>query len=210
MLIFSQPLIEKQIVQDTAVETKRYGYTDEDVKNIRHSGWLNEFVPQIYSSEYEDYVSQYSNSLYRKVRRAMIYQDKTYFVYDKEDYYYATLEGKGSLTITELKSPSVSFIATVDEDALFQLPQFYYEGYALTLTDLNNNKTYTIKLENIDCLLAFRLEKGEYNCSIEFKGTSIYQAGHFLFALGVLNTVALGVTGFLLSKKKTETNNIIE
>lgn len=210
LLIFSQPLIEKQIVQDTAAETKRYGYTDEDVKNIRHSGWLNEFVPQIYSSEYENYVSQYSNSLYRKVRRAMIYQDKTYFVYDKEDYYYATLEGKGSLTITELKSPSVSFIAKVEEDALFQLPQFYYEGYALNVVDVNSNKTYTIKLENIDCLLAFRLEKGEYNCSIEFKGTSIYQAGHFLFALGVLNTVAIGVTGSLLSKKKRETNNIIE
>lgn len=202
LLIFSQPLIEKQIVEDTAAETKRFGYSDEDVKKIYHSGWLNEFVPEIYASEYKNYTPKYENSLYEKVRRAMVYQDKTYFVYEKEDYYYATLEGKGELTITKLDSPSLVFNAQVEEDALFQIPQFYYEGYILHISDKSNEKTYDIKLENIDSLLAFKLEKGEYECKLEFVGTSIYQAGHYLFALGLVNAITIGVTGYLIRKKE--------
>lgn len=210
LLIFSQPLIEKQVVEDTAAETKRFGYSDEDVKKIRHSGWLNEFVPQIYASEVEDYEPQYENSLYRKVRRAMVYQDKRYFVYDKEDYYYATLEGKGELTITELDSPSLSFNATVEENALFQVPQFYYEGYIIHVKNLETEETFTLKPINIDVLVSFKLDKGKYECKLTFEGTSQYKAGHVLFVLGLINAVAIAVTGTLLNvkeNKKQKNNN---
>lgn len=204
LLIFSQPLLEKQIVQDNNPTYKYNAWNETSIKNVTHSGWLNEFVPLIYCSDYKGYEPEYTNSLYSKVRKAMVNQTKRYFIYEKEDYYYATLEGEGSLIITELNSPSLSFSAEVNSNALFQIPTFYYEGYIIHVKDEINKTNYDIKPINIDSLLAFKLDKGTYTCELEFIGTSYYQIGHGLFIIGLFLTTGLGLSGSYFKSKIKE------
>ena len=204
LIIFSQPLLEKQILQDNNPTYKYNAWNETSIKNVTHSGWLNEFVPIIYCSDYKNYEPEYTNSLYYKVRKAIVNQNKNYFVYEKEDYYYATLIGEGKLTVTTLNSPSLAFDLEVTNEAIFQLPQFYYEGYIIHVKDETNNKNYDIKPLNIDSLLAFKINEGTYSCHLEFIGTSYYQSGHLLFIVGLFLSSGLAVSGYYFKNKIKE------
>ena len=56
----------------------------EYAKRIKYSGVQNEMVPQIF--EKDDYVSDYANSLYTKVKNAI--HNRSNFIYSLEEYYH--------------------------------------------------------------------------------------------------------------------------
>ena len=168
---------------------------------MKMSGWQNEMVPQIY--EKSDYVSEYANSLYSKVRTAI--QGRTNFFYSKEDYYEpAFLEGSGTCQITEYNSPNNKFHVDIESDtALVQLPQFYYQGYTVY-----SGATYLGEAKNVDGLVTLELKKGTYDISLNFKGSKAYQITRPLFYVGIFSLIAGGVFGYLyrtkITKKKEE------
>ena len=166
----------------------------EYAKRIKYSGVQNEMVPQIY--EKDDYVSNYANSLYSKVKSAI--RNRSNFIYEKEDYYEpAFLEGTGTCQITEYNSPNNKFHIDITSDtALVQLPQFYYKGYYLY-----NGATYLGEAKNVDGLVAFELKKGTYDVSINFKGSMQYQVTRPLFYIGLFLLVSGGAFGLTYRKK---------
>ena len=170
-------------------------------KRIKYSGVQNEMVPQIY--EKDDYVSEYSNSLYTKVKIAI--HNRSNFIYSIEDYYNpAFLEGTGTCQITEYNSPNNKFhVEITSETALVQLPQFYYKGYYLY-----KGASLLGEAKNVDGLIAFELKQGTYDVSLNFKGSTAYQATRPLFYIGVFSLVSGGVFGLIyrtkIMKKKPE------
>ena len=166
----------------------------EYAKRIKYSGVQNEMVPQIY--EKDDYVSNYANSLYSKVKSAI--RNRSNFIYEKEDYYEpAFLEGTGTCQITEYNSPNNKFHIDITSDtALVQLPQFYYKGYYLY-----NGATYLGEAKNVDGLVAFELKKGTYDVSINFKGSIQYQVTRPFFYIGTALLIAGGAFGLFYRKK---------
>ena len=166
----------------------------EYAKRIKYSGVQNEMVPQIY--EKDDYVSNYPNSLYSKVKSAI--RNRSNYIYEKEDYYEpAFLEGTGTCQITEYNSPNNKFHVDITSDtALVQLPQFYYKGYYLY-----NGATYLGEAKNVDGLVAFELKKGTYDVSINFKGSIQYQVTRPFFYIGTALLIAGGAFGLFYRKK---------
>lgn len=206
MLIFSQSLNEKQILLDN--KNWRFdGYDESNIKSVYRMGWLNEFVPKIYSSDYkEKYQSEYGKSLYTRVYKALNSGKTSDYIYDIDDFYYAFLQGNGSLEVSKLNTPNLEFTLEVTSDtALIQIPKFYYEGYYLKVKK-EDGTVRTTKVENIDSLVSFNLEQGKYTCSITFKGTNYYRIGLVLLPLGVILTSSL----FLLNKyfKKIDEGNL--
>ena len=168
---------------------------------IKYSGVQNEMVPQIF--EKNDYVSNYSNSLYTKVKNAI--HSHNNFIYSAEEYYDpAFLEGTGTFEIYEYNSPNNRFHVNITSDtALVQLPQFYYQGYFLY-----SGSTLLGEAKNVDGLVAFELKQGTYDVAINFKGAPAYRITRPFFYVGVFSLVAGGVFGLIyrtkLMKKKPE------
>ena len=156
--------------------------------DAKYSGVQNEMVPQIfYSGEYH---SEYTNSLYTKVRHSILYQ--TDFFYDVESYFDpAFLEGEGTVAITEYNTPNNKFhIEVTSEKALIQFPQLYYQGYVMYS---GSSKLSTGK--NVDGLVTFEINKGVYDVQLSFKGSTGYQITRPLFYIGAFLLISGGVFG---------------
>ena len=177
----------------------------EYAKAIKYSGVQNEMVPQIY--EKNDYVSNYPNSLYIRVKNAI--HNRNNFIYSAEDYYDpAFLEGTGTFEIYEYNSPNNKFHVNITSDtALVQLPQFYYQGYYLY-----SGSKLLGEAKNVDGLIAFELKQGTYDVSLNFKGSPVYRITRPLFYVGLFSLVAGGVFGLiyrtkLIKKPEEESGN---
>ena len=173
----------------------------EYAKKIKYSGVQNEMLPQIF--EKDDYVSDYSNSLYTKVKKAI--HSHGNFFYSKEEYYNpAFLEGTGTIEIYEYNSPNNKFHVDITTDtALVQLPQIYYKGYSVY-----SGSTLLGEAKNVDGLVSLELHKGTYDIALNFKSSLAYQITRPLFYIGAFSLVAGGVFGLIyrtkLMKKKSE------
>lgn len=169
--------------------------------SIKYSGAQNEMVPQIY--EKSDYVSEYANSLYDKVRTAI--RTHSNFFYTLDDYYDPVfLEGTGTCNIIYYNSPNNKFHVEITSDiALIQLPQFYYKGYSLY-----SGATYLGEAKDVDGLVTMELKKGTYDVSLNFKNSLAYQITRPLFYIGIFSLIAGGVFGYIyrtkMMKKKEE------
>lgn len=120
-----------------------------------------------------------------------------------EDYHDPVfLEGEGDFRITSLNSPEATFEAEVlSEEALVQLPQFYYDGYVLEWKSaLPDAAQGSQKGENVDGLVSFRLKQGAYTLSLRWKGTTSYQVFSPLFSVGLIGLVALNAVPWALEK----------
>ena len=193
--------LEKRIyyqVRPNSVIT-RDGY--EYAQKIKYSGAQNEMVPQIY--EKNDYVPDYANSLYDKVRTAI--RTHSNFFYTLEDYYEpAFLTGTGTCQIYEYNSPNNKFHVDITSDtALVQLPQFYYKGYSIY-----SGASYLGEAKNVDGLVTLELKKGTYDISLNFKNSTAYQITRPLFYVGVFSLITGGVFEWVyrtkIMKKKEE------
>ena len=173
----------------------------EYAKRIKYSGVQNEMVPQIF--EKDDYVSDYANSLYTKVKNAI--HNRSNFIYSLEEYYDpAFLEGSGTCQIYEYNSPNNKFhVDITSETALVQLPQLYYKGYYIY-----SGSSYLGEAKNVDGLVSLQLKQGTYDISLQFKGSKGYQITRPLFYIGVFSLIAGGVFGLVyrtkIMKKKPE------
>ena len=166
----------------------------EYAKRIKYSGVQNEMVPQIF--EKDDYVSDYSNSLYTKVKNAIHTQDN--FFYSQEEYYDpAFLNGAGTIEIYEYNSPNNKFHVDITSDtALVQLPQIYYKGYYIY-----TGSTLLSEAKNIDGLVTLELNKGTYDIALNFKASPAYRVTRPLFYIGVFSLISGGVFGLIYRKK---------
>jgi hypothetical protein len=179
-------------------------YTSADanlVASVKSIGWENEYVPNVF---YDDsYQSDYSNSLYSKIR--------TQFIYNlgfpsKSDYLNpAYLEGTGTISLTSLNTPDVVFGAQVTSDeALVQIPQFYYDGYEITLVS-DSGAVTTEEGQYVDGLVAFKMAKGAYTVKVNFVGSKAYQIGRVAFFVSIPALIGLGCFGVYLRKKEEKT-----
>lgn len=204
---FGQAYPEKKVSFDTC-ETKGvdvpFNVVDEEyTKSQAWQGAMNEYMPLVFGT---DYTPTYSNSLYSSVKRAIGVKDR--LIHTVEEYNSVTfapraLEGKGTVLATALNTPSVTLEGTIQEDnTLIQIPQFYYDGYEIRLSEKESQEETKVAGEYVDGLVAFRVaKKGSYTMQVSYVGPKAYRIGIPLFFVSFLGTVGLGVAGYVLRKK---------
>jgi len=210
LITVSMGVTEKRVYHSLSTEDPSFVIYDDAKKvaeNIRASGAQNEMVPLCFNLRYSEeekdihYVPEYSNSLYYRVRTAILTWND--FIYSADDYYDpAILTGSGSAKITEYNSPNNKFdINVTSETALIQFPQFYAAGYVM---DVGGQQ---IEVKNVDGLIAFELPKGTYSAQIKFVGTTGYRIARpfFYASLGIL--IAGGSLGLVYKHKINKRKN---
>ena len=179
--------------------------TEETLLNQRHWTWQSEYVPKIFLQS--DYTPTYENSLYRtvsKIQKNATYGwgSQPYWLVGKDKYIDpAVLEGTATVSVLDVNTPSVDFEVTVNEDALIQIPQFYTDGYVVKAVSESGNKV-TCPVENVDGLIAFRVPEGKYTVQVRYVGTKGQRIGYWLLGIGIVGTIAFGVTPSVIDKKK--------
>ena len=165
-------------------------YTENTAKKVNNIGVMNEYIPLIF---YDDtYKSEYANSLYTTIKTTIGNHEK--YVFDKEDYISPSfLTGNGVLACTELNTPNVVFDATVNEDSLIQLPQFYYDGYEILLVNKTTSEVTQAEVKNIDSLVSFEASSGEYVVSVSYKGPTARRVLNIFFYIGTAGVLGLSI-----------------
>ena len=178
-------------------------YEEAEMKNVNNIGAMNEYIPVIFYDK--EYVSEYDKSLYGYIKSTIGNHNK--YVHTAEDYIQPSfLTGDGKLTCKELETPNVIFDAIVEEDnSLIQLPQFYYDGYEVAIYDNNDEYITTTEVINIDSLVSFKIDKGEYTIKVTYKGPVVRRIFNIFFYLGVSGIAIL--TGLGICEKYRLTLN---
>ena len=194
LMTLTMGTLEKRVVYemkpDTIMRSSGYDYA----MSVHFSGAQNEMAPQVF---YESgYKSEYSNSLYSKVRNSL-YTQKNY-IYSIEQYFKPEfLKGAGDATITEYNSPNNKFhIEVYSDTALVQFPQIYYDTYGIYADGKSVGQ-----LKNVDGLVAFEMKQGIYDAQIVFKPAKGYLIGRPLFYIGLVSLVSGGVFGYIYRTK---------
>lgn len=171
LIVLNMSYIEKRLSYKTYEETGQ-GYFDE-ISDKFLSGGASigaclEYLPQIYYYNYQ-YKSEYKNSLYKKVSNEACWnQGKHPYGIDP-----AFLEGSGKIDILSRVAPKYEMNITINEDSLIQMPLFYYDGYKITALNKDTNEEKTIEILDVDSLISFKLEKGNYVVKTNYVGTKI-------------------------------------
>jgi len=175
--------------------------TVEDLSKVVKIGWQNEYLPKEYAAD-SQYVSQYSNSYYNTIRWYIVSQKA--LPHGIDNYFSPTfLEGDGTAVVTALNSPEVSFDLTVTSaSSLIQIPQFYYDGYQVALTDVSTSKVTYATPVDVDGLVSFAAPEGVYRASVSFPGPMTYRVGCVAFGFSILGLGAFGAYGLYLGRKK--------
>ena len=121
---------------------------------------------------------------------------------DKYEYIDPTfISGKGNIEITYRYVPNLKLKIEVLEEGYIQLPQFYYLGYEIK----DENKMY--EYENIDGLVTFYLEKGNYEIEVSYQGTKEMKIGDTISLISFSSYLSLsliyGVYYFIKKYKKS-------
>jgi hypothetical protein len=201
LLTLQQGVIDKRISYETGAGFAT-SVDESTCMSATQIGVMNEYVPEVFYDD--DYVSEYpSTSLYSSVKSRI--RNKTGFLFGIDEYPTpAVLTGEATVTITSLNTPDATFEITVTGtgDALIQLPQFYYDGYRISLSSSE------VEAVDVDGLVAFTIpDQGVYDVSVSYVGSSAYQVGSALFAVSVPLLVLFGAFGsvyFSRLRKKEE------
>ncbi|MBO4541270.1 MAG: hypothetical protein J5736_04765, partial [Bacilli bacterium] len=204
MFAASQAYPEKRVALtyegSTSVVYEEYGPEETMLSN--GVGAMNEYIPIIFYDK--TYESQYPNSLYSKVRSCLGNHNK--FIFDKETYFTPVfLEKSGSAEVVELNTPHVRFLVSVDEDeALIQIPQFYYDGYVIDFLDKETEEVFqSVTPENVDSLVSFHADKGEYLIDVSYQGPVTRRVFNVVFFVSLAGLLGLSVlAGYELYKDK--------
>ena len=172
------------------------------VESRTRQGSQNEYMPNVF---YDDtHVSAYSNSLYTTIKQQV--RQRKGFAIGAEQYIVPVfLEGDGTIALESLNTPNAVFQVTVtSESAYVQLPQFYYEGYVATLS--NETKTYSAEGENVDGLVSFRLQQGDYQMDVVYLAPKSYRILHPFLYIGIVGIVLFAASGIVVPRimKKRE------
>lgn len=168
---------------------------DESISlDVRSGGWQKEYTPYIYFDNVE-YKSNYTNSLYDEVR---------YYLYNNtsstiKDYVYimpSILSGIGQITQVDHDITTHYLEVTIYEEALIQMPLFYYKGYKI---EANNQ---TIPVEEVDGLVSFVLPKGKYSISVCYERSDLMNTSSIISVVGFSVLMIYGVYIIYQSNKK--------
>lgn len=197
LLVVTNPVADKRIMDYTGTG-KWTSITESQVRSMNQVGVMDEYCPIVFFDD--AYKPTYSNSLYYTVKKTI----NSYRGFPQKDTDYVTpvyLEGSGTIDLASLKSPSATFNATITSaTGLVQIPQFYYDGYQITLTQ--NDQTIVSETgEYVDGLLAFKVVEGTYTIHVDYIGSKTYRVGRVFFYLSIPLTVSLGVLGIFLKRK---------
>ena len=199
LVVSSMPLLEKRIALEN-FSNRWVVQEDENFLDKRTSiGHNQEYLPQIYRTGYK-YQSEYNNSLYSSVYS---FANSSSYVYIS-DYTFKPvfLEGSGIIDINKAYSPIYEMDIKVENDSLIQMPLFYYPGYEVTITNIENNESYTLKPIDIDGLIAFNLETGNYKVSTNYEGTTLRKASTCVFAISISITSLALLYGLFIENDK--------
>lgn len=164
IMVANQPLLEKRLIlQYTENPSYRYEINEEVYDKFMSIGANLEYYPK-YFHLWDNYKAKYSNSLFNNIYHEIWYS----FNQNPYSFEPVFLEGNGSIDVINKKAPVYEMNIRVEEDALIQVPLLYYPGYDIVI---NGNKT--IKVEEVDGLVAFRLEEGEYSIKTNYTGTTL-------------------------------------
>ena len=200
LAVVNQPFIDKRIYCYEEGNGWTAEPTEEWVASRIRYGYQNEYAPaapfEIFYGEQE---ASYPNSLAREVASNLLYQRD--IPYGIEEYIQPVfLEGSGTASIAELNIPEVAFDVTCSEDALLQIPQFYYDGYAATAT-FADGTSVSCEVVDVDGLVAARLPEGEFELSFSYLGPLLRRIGYPLMAIGAAALASLGIFSALSRRK---------
>ncbi len=186
LMISNQPLIEKRLAYENNYESNYLTSIDDSILDYGSAlGHNKEYIPKIFLEN--DYQSKYSNSLYNSIKTKIRYN-----TFDVKDYSLNPifLTGNGSITINSRFAPVYQMEIIVTEDnSLIQMPLIYYPGYQIKVA--SQNKEFSVKSENIDGLIAFRLSAGTYKVETDYIGTPLKNFSKIYFSLSFSITMAI-------------------
>lgn len=205
LLVVNQGLVEKRMSFQTGGYWYQESSIDEQFLTTRtRIGAMFEYAPNCFFDE--EYAPTYSSGYFYYVKN--LFRTKQFF-YDKETYPSPrAIEGEGTSTVLEMNSPNMVFeINVVSEKALFQIPQFYYDGYSALLTDIKSGEIHSSEVSYADGLIAFKVPKGDYNVDLNFVGTTTYKVGvgfAFTSLVGTLGFFSYGIAQHYIKKRRED------
>ncbi|MDY0345233.1 MAG: hypothetical protein WC286_04180 [Bacilli bacterium] len=186
-LVTNQALPEKRLnfIRSSEPEsTIKVYYGNEDYFFPTSSiGWNKEYIPQVFFQE--DYVSEYSTSLYNNVKQRIMrpYQDE----YPLEP---VVLSGSCDITITERVTPNYTMDIQAADDSLIQMPLIFYPGYRIQAYGDNGIKTNLDAL-NVDGLIAFNVNEDYGQIVVSFVGSPLVITSYVYFGISILGVAGL-------------------
>lgn len=171
LLVVSQPLVEKRTVHDNT--NSWLLKVDEKIYQRDMSIGANlEYLPKSFFYNY-DYKSEYKKSLHNRI------QEEVNWHINKHPYEYdpVLLTGHGNIEVINKKAPNYQMTVKLEEAALIQMPLFYYPGYEIKVINLDNNEEKYVDVLDIDSLISYKLDKGNYKVEVGYKGTTLQNLG---------------------------------
>ena len=170
-IVFNMSYIEKRIAYERNTENNpnlwTYEISDQYFTETSSIGACLEYLPQIYYYNH-DYTPTYKNSLFYRVKNE-ITRTMNMHPYAITP---AVLNGRAEIEVAEAKAPKYVMYISVTEEALIQMPLFYYEGYEITVIDSSNNES-KIEIKDVDSLISFSLSEGTYIVKTNYVGTPL-------------------------------------
>ena len=175
-IVLNMSYIEKRIAYERNYENNdpngwTYQIDDTYYTRVSSLGACLEYLPKnYYYGANQDYQSEYANSLYNKVFRTINYEmgRRPYSINP------VFLTGSGEIEVVYKYAPRYEMYITVEEKGLIQMPLFYYEGYEIKVTDASMKVTVA-EVKDIDSLISFELDEGDYVVNIDYVGTKTRQ-----------------------------------
>ena len=171
LLVVSQPLVEKRTVHDNT--NSWLLNVDEKIYQKDMSIGANlEYLPKSFFYNY-DYKSEYKKSLHNRI------QEEVNWHINKHPYEYdpVLLTGHGNIEVINKKAPNYQMTVKLEEESLIQMPLFYYPGYEIKVINLDNNEEKYLEVLDIDSLISYKLDKGNYKVEVGYKGTTLQNLG---------------------------------
>ena len=167
-LVCNQAIIDNRASYTYNQDTNwTYEIDDSLLDNSVSMGFNKEYLLQIYFDG--SYKSNYSNSLFNKVRY-LIFKDSS----NIEDYSYkpVVLEGTCDIKVNDAFADKHSIDVLSEGKTLIQMPMFYYEGYSIKAYNEINNEYVELEVINIDGFVSFYVEEGNYTITSSYEGTT--------------------------------------
>jgi len=198
--------VEKRLAWEQD-KNKWFHTIDKSIFNSRSTtGWNDEYYPYMYYNKDNTYVSKYDNSLYSKVK--LVVSNYTKSAYNIEP---AILEGSGTVIVDKEKTkvPNYYIDAEIqDDNTLIQLPIIYYPGYEVK-AKLDTGKTIKCKVIDVDGLVSFYLDSGNYRIKTDYVGTNLRHFTEVMQVFSVIMLFGFSYLDYIVIFKKNRNKDLL-
>ncbi len=196
LMVANQPLLEKRLnYQNSEIPSFRYDIDDDVYNHFMSIGACLEYYPKCFYPS-SSYKSEYRNSLYYKIYNEL-YRNFNGNPYSLDP---VLLEGKGNIEVINKKAPVYDINFVISEDCLVQLPLLYYPGYSISIENSNEK----IKAIEVDGLVSFKLQKGEYHITTNYIGTNSMKASMVIRYISYAGFIVFSFYGFIIDIRRKE------